>query len=1005
MAVDINDLGTFSSINAVWRAYPEGGHEGDYLTIGSVKYRWNKYLRIWENASTVTPTPARLVTTVGGDLTVNNDTIIGDELKVRGDAYLEGDVKVEGMLDAKAVKQPNRGFFQTEEALLAAYPNPELGWWATVGDVMPGTVYRCQTEGVWTNTGRSGGVDTERVYFEIEDSLDSVSTDKALSANQGKQLKMMIDSLKLAGYIFAGIATPELVVETPDEKVLYLAPSGTYENFGSSYTVPLGRLGVFTYNASWTKALIPIETIVNEINVSKSYPTGGINGTDVYDFDTAIRAVPLDMRKVGLRVIFINDNDLVETWEKFREYGSYDSIQSWFKVNSMETKVATEIASIGVNEGLETTFDNTVLTINGFVNTQGNIVEHNSYRSSELIAVPKVPTMAGNLRFVNVKSSTVTNAAVMTVAFYDAEQVFISGKTNDSLCNGYNLYASQATYRIPEGAEYFRLSSAANDLLFAATFNVSVTGLTTNIYRDLLNFEKQTREEFAKASREAYLGLETTFSTRYDASILTVENTYINARGAEVSNNYYISSDFIPMPTKPVNVYGNMRLIRLKSRVNYNASLSAIAFYDSEQNYISSQITPAMVSSLSYGTDVYALYISPSNTAYFRVCDRQVSPYIFEMVVDVAANGIIGKVLEHESKLSEGQESINKPSIWMPKHLYMLRGIKSQIFMSGIACAQNPETMHMDIMYGSGMTSANAKGYNFDRVFEWTPSATDVNQVYRFGYYNDIIGYVYAQNGTTLHNVAPKSSPSSNKNILCIGDSFTDQNWWVSELNHLLTGHTDSLTDPNNTHGNDALQNITFIGTQDISNTPNEGYSGKHYQWFCGSESPFYYNGDVNFNLYCSENGFSKIDIAVILLGTNGGNGETYVRKIWDKLLEHNPNIKVLILGRCFAAPYGTGYRGMQNNQTWIGMSQGVQELNAYFETLTEHADYNEHFLYVEYNALFDNANNMPWVNVAANDRRSDVQVRKSTDNVHPSKYGYWQIADAIRGAFHYWCI
>ncbi len=256
MAVDINDLGTFSSINAVWKAYPEGGHEGDYLTIGSVKYRWNKYLRIWENASTVTPTPARLVTTVGGDFTVNNDTIIGDELKVRGDTYLEGDVKVEGMLDAKAVKQPNRGFFQTEEALNAAYPKPEVGWWATVGDVMPGTVYRCQTEGVWTNTGQTGGVDTERVYFEIEDTCTSISTDKALSANQGKRLKMMIDSLKMAGYMFAGIATPKTIIPAPDEKVFYVGADGTYNNFGTPVTVNAGSICVFIYNGSWSSNMI-----------------------------------------------------------------------------------------------------------------------------------------------------------------------------------------------------------------------------------------------------------------------------------------------------------------------------------------------------------------------------------------------------------------------------------------------------------------------------------------------------------------------------------------------------------------------------------------------------------------------------------------------------------------------------------------------------------------------------------------------------------------------------
>ena len=33
---DINNLGSFSSIDAVWAKYPEGGKEGDFLTIGGV---------------------------------------------------------------------------------------------------------------------------------------------------------------------------------------------------------------------------------------------------------------------------------------------------------------------------------------------------------------------------------------------------------------------------------------------------------------------------------------------------------------------------------------------------------------------------------------------------------------------------------------------------------------------------------------------------------------------------------------------------------------------------------------------------------------------------------------------------------------------------------------------------------------------------------------------------------------------------------------------------------
>lgn len=52
--------------------------------------------------------------------------------------------------------------------------------------------------------------------------------------------------------------------------------------------------------------------------------------------------------------------------------------------------------------------------------------------------------------------------------------------------------------------------------------------------------------------------------------------------------------------------------------------------------------------------------------------------------------------------------------------------------------------------------------------------------------------------------------------------------------------------------------------------------------------------------------------------------------------------------------------------------------------------------------------NNYHYEEMAANQRNSDVLIRNSkntNDNLHPGKYAYWQIADAVRPAFHYWCL
>lgn len=60
------------------------------------------------------------------------------------------------------------------------------------------------------------------------------------------------------GYVFKGVANAGTSAGTPDANVFYIAPAGTYTNFGSSYTVNDGEIGVFTYDGSWAHAAVKI---------------------------------------------------------------------------------------------------------------------------------------------------------------------------------------------------------------------------------------------------------------------------------------------------------------------------------------------------------------------------------------------------------------------------------------------------------------------------------------------------------------------------------------------------------------------------------------------------------------------------------------------------------------------------------------------------------------------------------------------------------------------------
>lgn len=57
-------------------------------------------------------------------------------------------------------------------------------------------------------------------------------------------------------YQLAGIASPSTNAGTPDQNLFYIAPAGTYSNFGDAYTVQPNSIGVFYWNGSWAKIQI-----------------------------------------------------------------------------------------------------------------------------------------------------------------------------------------------------------------------------------------------------------------------------------------------------------------------------------------------------------------------------------------------------------------------------------------------------------------------------------------------------------------------------------------------------------------------------------------------------------------------------------------------------------------------------------------------------------------------------------------------------------------------------
>lgn len=130
----INFLGEFENIDKVWERYPEGGHEGDYISIAGERLAWNKYARQWGDNSTPSESTPQ-------------------QNEVLGSLIVERNLTVGGTLRAQRIDLPDKGLYPTIEALRRAVPFPKVGYWAAVGTALPAELWACAEDGVWSNTG------------------------------------------------------------------------------------------------------------------------------------------------------------------------------------------------------------------------------------------------------------------------------------------------------------------------------------------------------------------------------------------------------------------------------------------------------------------------------------------------------------------------------------------------------------------------------------------------------------------------------------------------------------------------------------------------------------------------------------------------------------------------------------------------------------------------------------------------------------------------------------
>lgn len=324
-------------------------------------------------------------------------------------------------------------------------------------------------------------------------------------------------------------------------------------------------------------------------------------------------------------------------------------------------------------------------------------------------------------------------------------------------------------------------------------------------------------------------------------------------------------------------------------------------------------------------------------------------------------------------------------SLFLPDTLFVAGGLEGNIYFENALMVTNWRNYQYNITCDSGRTYSNR--------YAFTPNkSTNTNEALTLSIYGNS-GIL--ESDQCVVSVGDSIIDDITK-ILIIGDSNTDSNNWPAKLKDT------------------AGDSLIFVGTQDTgTDSPNEGYSGKTYEWFCTNvSSPFINAGEIDIENYFTTNSLDDPDFIGILLGANDGVGYTlksdvdileianYAKELVDSLLSYNATLKVGIA--LYMPPAyeqdAWGYNYKNNGCRWFH-KQNIHRLNKklveYYGSDGTYNSYRVSVVPVYFN--IDVFSNMVEVSENLNSRNSTTYTMQG-NAIHPDNEGHWQIADAFYG-------
>ena len=498
--------------------------------------------------------------------------------------------------------------------------------------------------------------------------------------------------------------------------------------------------------------------LIGEVNVSKIYPTGGIDGTNKYTLETAIAKIPSSLRNVGLKCSFLDDGGKLQTWEYLGG--------AW---------AARSFSQVGVAKfsELEESLDKKATVSHGNKYIREMYLSGDGLDSSHTFILSRIARNNQTYKWaVYIKDINLEAEYFVGFSTFSSEPKYIDNVKLEGIANCY-MSAIINWDEIEEGAYLNNINLPLTNV-FSFERNPYIYSKNTSATVESLEDKTQSldKEIFGTSESSELSGninMSSTFSLNFSSTL------------PESSDNRY-----------RIEVISGQEHIKPRT---FLCLINGSYYTESNKNITYESEYSAILQVAEKDTPITAFYVQVG------VSNQVSAGPVTVRVSNIGTNGIADEVESIKSDvtgLKSDVEEINEkidsigtedysfiPSLHICKNIYCVVGDKIQLYYDSF-------------VHHIGDYSLNIvcnKGRNYKRYWEYTPTSSDVGTVTMTIQLLDIDGKVIEEKQVSIVTKEAVNKPSQT-NVLFVGDSLMMLGQQPIEVSRRLKGTTGIATSP-----------------------------------------------------------------------------------------------------------------------------------------------------------------------------------------------------------------